>query len=225
MRRVIFDIDDFQSSSVSASRVLGIGVSLLATGGITAVLTTRARALVRRSLHTLTFLYADLRGFTAFIEQHGDTAGAELVREYRKLVRGEVARSGGRELKTDGDSFLAEFRTARQGLECATGILHAAEARTREHPDLPLNIGIGLHAGEPIRFEQDYIGSAVNVAARLGQAAGPGELLASDVVHGLLRTSGAPPAREREGLALKGIADPPRVCAFEWRSCPRVAAR
>jgi class 3 adenylate cyclase len=170
---------------------------------------------MRRSLHTVTFLYADLRGFTPFIEVHGDAAGAELVREYRRLVRAEIADSGGREFKTEGDSFLVEFLTARQALECATGMLERAERWTRDRPELPLRLGVGLHAGEP---EADYIGAAVNVAARLGQAAEGGELLASDVVGGLLRTSGVPSAHERAGLALKGIADPPRVYAFDWRS-------
>lgn len=219
--RVIVELDDFHSRSVSVTRSIAVAVGLLVAGGLVAVLVGRARDLVRRSLHTVTFLYADLRGFTAFIEERGDAAGAELVSEYRQLVRAEIARTGGRELKTEGDSFLVEFRTARQALECATGILSGAEARTSARPDLPLRIGVGLHAGEPVRFEQDYIGSAVNVAARLGQAADAGELLVSDVVRGLLRTSGSPPAREREGLALKGIADPPRVYAFEWRSGPR----
>lgn len=209
--RVITELDDFHTRSVSATRSLAVAVGLLLAGGLVAVLVGRARDLVRRSLHTVTFLYADLRGFTAFIEERGDAAGAELVREYRQLARAEVARTGGRELKTEGDSFLVEFRTARQALQCATAILSGAEARTSDRPDLPLRIGVGLHAGEPVRFEQDYIGSAVNVAARLGQAADAGELLVSDVVRGLLRTSGSPPAREREGLALKGIADPPRI--------------
>lgn len=214
--RLVFEFADFESPQVSIARTFTVTILLLATGAIVAVLTSRARRLVRRSLHTLTFLYADLRGFTAFVEARGDAAGAALVSEYRRLVRAEVARAGGRELKTEGDSFLVEFRTARQALECATGILARAAREIAERPELPLRIGIGLHAGEPVRFEQDYIGSAVNVAARLGQAAEAGELLASDVVRGLLRTSGAPPARERDGLALKGITDPPRVYSFDW---------
>ncbi len=57
------------------------------------------------------------------------------------------------------------------------------------------------------------MGSAVNIAARLAQQAAAGELLVSEVVRQLLRTSGAPPMREREGLVLKGVEDPPRVYA------------
>lgn len=215
--RLTLEFDDFQSPAVSLTRVAVIALTIAMTGAIVDLLVRRARDLVRRSLTTLTFMYADLRGFTAYIEEHGDEAGTALVREYRALVRRELARVGGRELKTEGDSFLAEFRTARQALECAAAVLRAADARMRERPDLPLRIGVGLHAGEPVRLEADYIGSAVNVAARLGQAAAAGELLGSDVVRGLLRTSGAPPAREREGLTLKGIADPPRVYAFDLR--------
>ncbi len=216
--RFIFEFSDYESGSVSLGRITMTVVLLLVVGAGVALQTKRSRDLVRRSLHTVTFLYADLRGFTSFVESRGDAAGAGLVAEYRRVVRAEIARAGGRELKTEGDSFLVEFRTARQALQCATGILGSAEVRSRERPDLPLRIGVGVHAGEPIRFEQDYIGSAVNLTARLGQTAEAGELLASDVVRGLLRTSGAPPAREREGLALKGIPDPPRVYSFDWRS-------
>lgn len=215
--RLTLELDDFQSRAVSVTRVAVLALTIAMTGAIVDLLVRRARDLVRRSLTTLTFMYADLRGFTSYIEEHGDEAGTALVREYRALVRRELARVGGRELKTEGDSFLAEFRTARQALGCATAVLRGADARMRERPDLPLHIGVGLHAGEPVRLEADYIGSALNVAARLGQAAAAGELLASDVVRGLLRTSGAPPAREREGLVLKGISDPPRVYAFDLR--------
>ncbi len=43
---------------------------------------------------TLTFLFADLRDYTAFVEAHGDAAGTELIAEYRRLIRGEVAKAG-----------------------------------------------------------------------------------------------------------------------------------
>ena len=79
-------------------------------------------------------------------------------------------------------------------------------------------IGIGLNAGEPARVGSDYVGSAVNIAARLGQQAKAGELLVSDVVFGLLRTSGIPPTTELVGLQLKGVEEPLRVYQVEWSS-------
>jgi len=162
---------------------------------------------------TLTILFSDLRGYTAFVEKHGDAAGVALITDYRRLVRSEVAKAGGGEINTAGDSFYIVFPTARQALQAGMGILREAERHSRDRPDRPLRIGIGIHAGEPVPHEGQHVGSAVNIAARLAQEAAAGELLVSEVVRQLLRTSGAPPMREREGLVLKGVQDPPRVYA------------
>lgn len=169
-------------------------------------------------LATRTFLFSDLRGFTAFVEEHGDADAAALIRAYRRLVRAEVSRTGGGEVKTEGDSFYIVFSTAHQALACGIAILHAAEHHNRDHPELPIHIGIGIHAGEPVPEERQFVGSAVNLAARLTQNAGSDELLISDVVRGLLRTSGLPPLQERMDIALKGIVEVPRVYAVTWRS-------
>lgn len=160
---------------------------------------------------TRTFLFADLRDYTAFVERQGDAAAGELVGEYRRLVRAEVARTAGVEVKTEGDSFFIAFESARGAVECAVGIARAAAEHTGRRPDRPIRVGIGVHAGEPLAEGGDYLGSAVNVAARLAQVARTGEVLVTDVVRGLLRASGVPAMTLREGLALKGIDDPPAV--------------
>ncbi len=162
---------------------------------------------------TLSILFADLRDYTAFVEKHGDAAGAALITDYRRLVRSEVAKAGGGEMNTAGDSFYIVFPTARQALQAGMGILREAERYSRERSDRPLRIGIGIHAGEPVPHEGQHVGSAVNIAARLAQQAAAGELLVSEVVRQLLRTSGAPKMLEREGLVLKGVQDAPRVYA------------
>jgi class 3 adenylate cyclase/tetratricopeptide (TPR) repeat protein len=174
---------------------------------------------------TLSVLFADLRDYTAFVEAHGDAAASALIADYRRLVRAQVAQAGGGEIKTEGDSFFVVFPTARQALQAGIGILREATLQARSRPDRPLRIGVGIHAGEPVAHEGDYIGSAVNVAARLAQEAGAGELLVSEVVRGLLRTSGGPPMQEREGLVLKGIADAPRVYAVKVEPASSAAHR
>jgi len=165
---------------------------------------------------TLTFLFSDLRGYTSYVEARGDAAAAELIADYRRIVRAQVAQTGGGEIKTKGDSFYIVFSTARRALECGIAIFKAAEQQEAAHPERPMRIGIGIHAGEPVVHDGQYVGSAVNVAARLGQNARSGELLISDVVRGLLRTSDLPPLAERRGLTLKGVADGPRAYAVDW---------
>ncbi len=170
---------------------------------------------IRVDAATRTFLFADLRGYTEFVERHGDAAAAALIGDYRRLVRGQVARSAGAEIKTEGDSFYLVFPSAGQALDCAVAIARQAEIHNAQVPERPIHVGIGVHAGEPIAHEGQFVGSAVNVAARLAQSAGPGEILVSDVVRGLLRTSGLPPAAERV-IRMKGLAAPFRAFAITW---------
>lgn len=167
---------------------------------------------------TLTFLFADLRGYTTFTETLGDAAAAELIAEYRIFMRAEIAKASGAEIRTEGDSFFVTFESAAEALRCGIGMLREAARRSAARPDRPIEIGVGLHAGEPVRRDDgDFVGSAVNVASRLCSNAGVGEMFVSEVVRGLVRTSGIAPMEERIGITLKGVQDPPRIFVVDWR--------
>jgi class 3 adenylate cyclase len=168
-------------------------------------------------LATRTFLFSDLRDYTRFVEKHGDEAARTLIQDYRRIVRAEIAKHEGAEVKTEGDSFYVVFTNARAAVACASAILREAAAYSKERPARPMEIGAGIHAGEPVPHEGQYVGSAVIVAARLAQQAAAGELLVSEVVRALLPKTEAPRMSEREGLVLKGIAEPPRVFSVTWR--------
>jgi class 3 adenylate cyclase len=133
------------------------------------------------------FLFADLRGYSAFVERHGDQAGADLIRTYRDLVRSSVAEFRGAEVKTEGDSFYVAFDSPSAAVRCGLAILDAAIAG-RGPDGGPIRVGIGIHAGETIQTDEGYVGSAVNIAARVCAAAGAGELLVTDAVRALTRT-------------------------------------
>ena len=174
-----------------------------------------------RVLATRTFLFSDLRDYTQFVQRHGDGAATQLITDYRRIVRAEIAKHEGAEIKTEGDSFYVVFPGAHAAVSAASAILREADRYSRRQPERPLRIGIGIHAGEPTPHEGQYVGSAVIVAARLAQSAGAGDLLVSDLVRGLLPRDGLPAMEERTGLVLKGLDDPPRVYAVRW---PRDAA-
>jgi class 3 adenylate cyclase len=169
---------------------------------------------------TRTFLFADLRDYTRFVETFGDAAATTLIGDYRRIVRAEVARAAGGEVKTEGDSFYVVFSAVRPAVTCGMAILREAERYSNDRPDRPMKVGVGIHAGEPVPHEGQYVGAAVIVAARLAQQASAGELLVSDVVRGLLPKNGAPPMTERNGLVLKGIEDAPRIFAIGWQAAP-----
>ncbi len=63
----------------------------------------------QESTITRGFLFADLRGYTDFVEQRGAAAAAPLLTQYRALAREEIAQFGGAEIKTEGDSFYVVF--------------------------------------------------------------------------------------------------------------------
>ena len=58
--------------------------------------------MIQGNRRTVGFLFADLRGYTAFVERQGDAAAADLLHDYRQLVREVVAKFGGAEIKTEG---------------------------------------------------------------------------------------------------------------------------
>lgn len=159
------------------------------------------------SSRTNGFLFADLRDYTRYVESHGDTAAAALLDRYRTLVRAAVAEFGGAEIKTEGDSFYVVFPSASSAVQCGLAILGSAAERARTE-GAPIRVGIGVHAGETVQTSEGYVGSAVNVAARVCSQARPGELLVTDTVRALTRTFLPVSFLDRRSRRLKGIAEP-----------------
>ncbi len=81
------------------------------------------------SAGTKGFLFCDLRGYTAFIEQRGDQAAAELLATYRELVREVIAAKEGAEIRTEGDSVYVVFPAASGAVEAGLGIVAGAAER------------------------------------------------------------------------------------------------
>ncbi len=66
----------------------------------------------------------------------------------------------------------------------------AAAGHAASDPDHLIRVGVGVHAGESVAAAEGYVGSAVNIASRVCALAKPGEVLVTDTVRGLTRTSG-----------------------------------
>src|SRR5579859_1080110 len=157
---------------------------------------------------TLAFLFADLRGYTRFIDEHGDAAAAELVSNYRAIVRETVGRYSGREMGTEGDSFFVVFESVSSAVRCGADIL----AATGRH-DPPIRLGIGIHAGEAAAGERGYVAGPVNLAARLCAAARAGDLLITGTVRALTRSAVEVRFEPAGVRRLKGFDEPVEL----WR--------
>lgn len=153
------------------------------------------------------FLFADLRDYTGYVETHGDRAGAALLDRYRALVRGAVAVDQGAEIRTEGDSFFVVFGSVGSAVRCGLAIVEAAAATAGGSPD-PIRVGVGVHAGETIETTEGFVGSAVNIAARLCAQANAGDLVVSETVRGLTRTSLEVTFEPLGARHLKGVPEP-----------------
>jgi class 3 adenylate cyclase len=157
------------------------------------------------------FLFSDLRAYTEYMERHGGESAAQLLARYRDLVRIQVARFRGAEIKTEGDSFYIVFPSVSAAVRAALAIVGMAAEESAADPEHAIRVGIGVHAGETVETGEGYVGTPVNIAARLCSLAGAGDVLVSDTVRALTSTvvrADFIPAGRRQ---LKGIREPIQV--------------
>jgi class 3 adenylate cyclase len=75
---------------------------------------------------TLTILFTDVEGSTAFLTRMGDAVGNQVMAAHERLVIEQVARHDGRHIKSLGDGCLAVFASPRRAVECAVAVQRAA---------------------------------------------------------------------------------------------------
>ena len=158
-----------------------------------------------------TFLFVDIRGYTGFTVERGDEAAAALAVTFAAIARESVAARDGEVIELRGDEALAVFSSTRQALQAAADLQGQFAEECRRVPSRPLNVGIGLDAGEAIAVEGGFRGGALNRAARLCGLAGPGEVLTSDAAIHLAGKIDGLIYRDRGTAQLKGFADPVRI--------------
>lgn len=153
-----------------------------------------------------TLLFTDIVESTALAGQLGDARWRTLLSGHFEAARAELERFGGHEVKTTGDGVLARFEGPASALQCAAAIRAAAN---REG----LRIRAGAHVGEVELVGADIRGVAVHEAARIMAAAGPDEILASDMTRALAQASGLA-FEDRGAHELKGLDGEWRLAAF-----------
>lgn len=130
-----------------------------------------------------TVMFTDIVDSTKRAAALGDRMWRTLLERHDEIVRQQLSRFRGREVKHTGDGFLATFDGPARGVRCASAIADTMQ---------PLGLAVrgGLHTGE-IELKGDDIGGiAVNIAARVAAMAGPNETLVSSTVRDLVAGSG-----------------------------------
>jgi class 3 adenylate cyclase len=158
-----------------------------------------------RDSHLLTVLIADVRGYSQYTHERGDEAGAQLAAAFAALAREAVSDAGGSVVELRGDEALAVFASARKAARASVDLQSRCMAAMERDPSLQLRVGIGLDAGDIVPVENGYRGRALNVAARLCDLAGPGEILAGEGLVHLAGTVDGLAFVSRGGVGLKGM--------------------
>ncbi len=158
----------------------------------------------------VTFLFTDLVGSTALIDRLGDDAADSVRRDHFEMLRKAVEEAGGEEVKNLGDGLMVSFASPVAAVSCAV-------AMQRALAESDLRIRVGVHAGEPAHEGDDYFGTPVVVAKRLCDRAEGGQILATELLAGLVGTRGGFQFLPRGRLALKGLSEPVATVEVRWQ--------
>jgi adenylate cyclase len=160
----------------------------------------------------LVLAFTDIVGSTALAERLGDEGWLTLLRAHNALVRAEVRRHRGRELKFLGDGFMLAFEDEHDALDCAVAI----QRRLTELGAPQLRVRIGVHSGRALPADGDVIGVDVALASRLTRLARGDEILISGAVRravGRARDALLGPGRT---VAVHGLTTRHEVFPVAW---------
>ncbi len=144
---------------------------------------TGSRANVEPDRVLATVMFTDIVNSTRRASEIGDRRWRTILDQHDQIIRREIGRFRGREVKTLGDGFLATFDGPARAVRCARSICGAVGP-------LGLEVRSGVHTGEVEINGQDIVGIAVNVAARVAAQAKGGQVLVSSTVRDLVAGSG-----------------------------------
>ena len=154
-----------------------------------------------------TFVFADLAGYSALTEAHGDEYAADVAADFVEAARGLVAATGAEEIKALGDALLIRSVDATAAIELARRLVCELGGRERG-----LGVRVGMHTGTAVERDGDWFGSAVNIAARVADAATSGEVILTSATREL---GGAEiRLRPRGRKRLRNIAEPVELFAL-----------
>ncbi len=165
---------------------------------------------------TVTIMFTDIENFTPTYERLGDVRAQEVLHTHNAIVREQVGAHQGFEVKSQGDSFMVAFSSARRALECAVAIQKTFAAHNSENPVEPIRVRIGLHTGEAIKEGDDFFGKSVILAARIASKAQGEQILVSSLLKALVESSGEFEFGEAEEVKLKGLAGAHHVHQVRW---------
>ncbi|MEY2569150.1 MAG: hypothetical protein QOE35_3679 [Actinomycetota bacterium] len=167
---------------------------------------------------TVTILFSDMEGYTEMTERLGDIKAREILYAHNQIIREQVAKCGGFEVKSQGDGFMIAFAGASKALRCAVAIQHEFAAYDDNHPEEPIRVRIGLHTGEALKEADDFLGRTVIIASRIADEAKGGQVLVSALLKELTDGTGEFEFGDLREVKLKGLTQTYRLYPVEWEA-------
>jgi class 3 adenylate cyclase len=165
----------------------------------------------------VTVMFTDIANSTGLTEDLGDDEWSRILSAHRELVRNLFVAHSGEVVGTQGDGCLGRFPTPAEAVLCAVEVQKELAA-TRIETNFPMQVRIGIHAGEAVEDDGDLVGRVVNVAARVTSETKPGEILVTEPVADYL---GGQLRFEDRGLReLRGLTQPRHLLAVRWDDDP-----
>ena len=124
-----------------------------------------------------TFVFADIAGYTALTEAHGDADAAELAGTFCREISALASTCGGEVIKTIGDAVMVRHDDPGE----AVGLGLSAAHDVLSGHGFPA-VRVGMHHGPAVEREGDWFGATVNLAARVAGVAAGGEVLLTQAV-------------------------------------------
>ena len=168
---------------------------------------------------TSTLLFTDIVDSTGLSQEMGDIGWSRVIKDHLERLRILVQGEGGTVVKTLGDGGMYAFASGSAALRAALRIQRAMS--NSAGPDLQVRVGV--HTGDVIHTEGDYLGSTVNKAARVAAAAEAGQILVSSTTADLVSSSEFE-FGESVTVELKGLAGTHQLRPLIWDGADRAAA-
>lgn len=162
----------------------------------------------------VTIAFVDLEGFTTLASRIDEEEVRRLLRGFHGLVREQVSRHGGFEVKQLGDGFMLAFANPAKAVACAADIQRAVVPWAAEGP--AIRASIGLNSGGAIREGDDFFGHTVNVASRIADRASGGQVLISEATRLAAGPVDGVRTEDRGRRQLRGIAQRLRLFEVVW---------
>ncbi|MFC5522791.1 adenylate/guanylate cyclase domain-containing protein [Polaromonas jejuensis] len=167
----------------------------------------------------VTVVFADLTGSTGVFESLGNAKATRAVTRLTEWIGKVCDARGGRVVKNLGDGVLVMFAQNSSAIEAVTELQRVHQERIRSWPEpLKMRLKVGMARGEVVEQGGDCFGDAVNLASRLSDLSGPGQIFATEVVIAQLEPDSAVRFRALGAMDIRGRSEPCLVHRIEWQN-------